>query len=516
MPSGPPGEAQVERPAALYASVAIIATCGIVYELIIGAASSYLLGDSVWQFSITIGLFLSALGLGSWTSQWFSRRLFTAFIATELAIALVGGFSALILFGGYTAYPEAYPVLQYGLTLLIGTMVGLEIPLLLRLLENRHSLRFNAAYVLSLDYMGGLVGSLTFPLLLLPQLGLIKAALLTGVLNASVVVLGLWVYASGFIHRRRVLAWLTGALTLALITAFVQAPQVEETLEQALYRDPMIHSEQSAYQRITLTKADQDLRLFINGNLQYSSMDEYRYHEALVHIPICRTGVAPRAVLILGGGDGLAARELLKYPSVKRIALVDLDPAMTRLHRTHPSLTALNRGSLRDKRLTVHHLDALKYLQASREFFDLVIVDLPDPNHENLVKLYTREFYSLAAQHLRPWGAVVVQASSPYFAREAFWCVAKTLRAAQLVVQPYHADVPTFGDWGFVLASRYALPNRTWNFPVETRWLTPTLAPGLFQFAKDEDESGVAHVKVNTTFNPVLLSYYRRGWSVER
>lgn len=516
LPLEPVGETQVERPAALYVSVAIIATCGIVYELIIGATSSYLLGDSVWQFSITIGLFLSALGLGSWISQWFHRRLFTAFIATELAIALVGGFSALLLFGGYTAFPEAYPVLQYGLTLLIGTMVGLEIPLLLRLLENRHSLRYNAAYVLSLDYAGGLVGSLTFPLLLLPQLGLIKAALLTGLLNASVVVLGLWVYATGFIHRRRFLAWLTGGLMIALVTAFVQAPRMEEALEQALYRDPIIHSEQSAYQRITLTKEGQDLRLFINGNLQYSSMDEYRYHEALVHIPVNRIGLVPRDVLILGGGDGLAARELLKYPGIRRIALIDLDPAMTRLHRTHPSLSALNQGSLSDARVEVHNVDALKYLQGSREFFDLVIIDLPDPNHENLVKLYTREFYALTSQHLRPWGAVVVQASSPYFAREAFWCIAKTLRAAALTIQPYHVDVPTFGDWGFILASRHLLPNPVWQFPVDTRWLAPSLAPGLFQFAKDEDESGVAHVAVNTTFNPVLLQYYRRGWNVER
>jgi spermidine synthase len=395
-------------------------------------------------------------------------------------------------------------------------MVGLEIPLLLRLLENRHTLRYNAAYVLSLDYIGGLVGSLAFPLVLLPQLGLIKASLLTGLLNACVVVLGLWIYAGHYIQRRRVLGLLTGAVLLGLATAFVQAPRVEEALEQGLYRDTIIHSEQSSYQQITVTKEGSDLRLFINGNLQYAAVDEYRYHEALVHIPVARTGVVPRDVLILGGGDGLAARELLKYSSVRHIDLVDLDPAMTRLHRTHPSLTALNARSLSDKRMQIHNTDALKYLQASRAAYDLVVIDLPDPNHENLVKLYTREFYALTAQHLRPWGAMVVQASSPYFARQAFWCIAKTLGAAGLNIQPYHVDVPTFGDWGFVLASPRPLPNPPWSFSVPTRWLTADLAPGLFHFAKDEDANGVTEVLVNTTFNPVLLSYYRRGWSAER
>ena len=149
-----------DRPGVLYLSVGLIATCGIVYELIIGSASSYLLGDSVWQFSITIGLFLSAMGLGSWLSQLVKRRLFGVFLVTELLIGLVGGTSTLVLFWSYAVAPELYPIFQYGLTLLIGTMVGLEIPLLMRMLAARHDLRYNAAYVLSLDYVGGLVGSL--------------------------------------------------------------------------------------------------------------------------------------------------------------------------------------------------------------------------------------------------------------------------------------------------------------------------------------------------------------------
>ena len=507
----------IDRPGVLYLSVGIIATCGIVYELIIGAASSYLLGDSVWQFSVTIGLFLSAMGLGSWLSQLVTKRLFGTFIATELAIALVGGTSALLLFAGYTAAPDVYAALQYGLTLAIGTMVGLEIPLLMRMLEGRAELRYNAAYVLSLDYAGGLVGSLTFPLLMLPTLGLIKAALLTGLLNALVVVLGLVAYAPRFLKARQ--AFLAATLaTLGLLGwLFTQATTVEQTLEQALYRDTIVHAEQTAYQHLTVTYDDNDTRLFINGNLQYSSLDEYRYHEALVHVPIARMGAVPRDVLVLGGGDGLAARELLKYGAVRHIDLVDLDPAMTRLHRTHPSLVELNGASLNDARVAVHNLDAMRYLKASRGMYDLIVIDLPDPNAEALVKLYTREFYGLAARHLRPAGALVVQASSPYFAREAYWCVAKTVGAAGLATQTYHLDVPTFGDWGFVIGSPRQLPSPAgWKPAVPMRWLTADVLPGVFRFAADEDGSILPEVAVNTTFSPVLLAYYQRGWGKER
>lgn len=506
----------VERPGVLYLSVGLIAVCGIVYELIIGSASSYLLGDSIWQFSVTIGLYLSAMGLGSWLSQLVKRHLFATFIATELAIAVVGGASALVLFWGYTAVPDAYPLLQYGLTLMIGTMVGLEIPLLMRLLEARQELRYNAAYVLSLDYAGGLVGSLAFPLLMLPTLGLIKSALLIGLLNAAVVVLGLVAYAPKFLASRTPFMAATVTTMLALAYTFVQAPSVEVALEQALYRDTIVHAEQTLYQHLTVTREDNDVRLFINGNLQYSSFDEYRYHEALVHVPIARMGRPPRDVLVLGGGDGLAARELLKYPQLRGVTIIDLDPAMTRLHRTHPVLAELNNRSLHDPRVAVRNEDAMSFLAKSRDHWDLIVIDLPDPNAEALVKLYTREFFGLAGRHLRRGGALVVQASSPYFAREAYWCIAKSVAAADLATQHYHADVPSFGDWGFVIGSPQILSTPAWQPAVALRWLTPELLPGLFRFGKDEDANLPGGVQVNTAFSPVLLRYYQRGWGKDR
>jgi spermidine synthase len=407
-------------------------------------------------------------------------------------------------------------VLQYALTLVIGALVGIEIPILLRLLEGRHELRYNAAYVFSLDYIGGLVGSLAFPLLLLPFLGLIRAALLVGLLNTAVVVLGLWRYAPHFLKSRLAFAGLTVLSGLLLVAAFVQAQPTEAYLEQRLYRDRILTSQQTAYQHLTVTQEETDLRLFINGNLQYSSLDEYRYHEALIHIPIARMAVPPRDVLMLGGGDGLAARELLKYPGLRRIDLVDLDPAMIALHRTQPELVALNARSLLDPRVQVHNVDALKFLEGTRDRYDFLVVDLPDPNSEALVKLYTREFYALAGRRLRPHGALVVQASSPYFARQAYWCIAHTVAAAGLATQHYHLDVPSFGDWGFVIGSPRALPNPPFKVAVPTRYLRSELMPGMFRFGGDEDGAIAPPPAINTVFNPVLLRYYEHGWGKDR
>lgn len=505
-----------ERPAWLYASVAVVATCGIVYELLIGAASSQLLGDAITQYSLTIGLYLSAMGLGSWLSQHLEARLFAWFLGTELGVGALGGFSVLLLFSAYAEAPDAYPFVQYGLTLALGTLVGLEVPVLLRLLADRAELRYHAAYVLSLDYLGGLVGSVAFPLLLLPWLGLVRTALLMGLLNVGVAWVGAWRYQPGFVARRPWFGLASALLVLALGACVARSQSLEAMLEESLYRDPVVFSEQSPYQRIVLTRSGAELRLYLNGNLQYSSTDEHRYHEALVQVPIAMMGAAPRHALILGGGDGLAARELLKHPGLGRIDLVDLDAKMTELHRRHPLLVELNGGSLQDPKVRLHHQDALKYLEGLPHQVDLIVVDLPDPSAEALAKLYSREFFRLAGQRLRRHGALVVQASSPYFAREAFWCVARTVEAAGLQVRPYHLDVPSFGDWGFVLASPRALRARPRSLGVPTRHLNGEVALAAFAFGKDADGSASGALVPSTVARPSLLGYYQRGWAAER
>jgi spermidine synthase len=518
--AGAPGEAtraagdEVVRHQApvLLGAVLFIAVCGIVYELLIGAAASYLLGDSVTQFSFTIGLFMSAMGLGSYLSRRVDGNLLESFLWVEITLGLLGGLACVLLFGAYSTGDLYLPVMVV-LILLIGSLVGLEIPLILRILERHSVLRVNIANVLGLDYAGGLLGALAFPLFLLPHLGLMRTGLVLGLANLGVGAI-LLARCHTAVPRARQLTAITLASASLLLLLLARAQPMEHYLEQRLYRDRIILTRETPYQHITVTRWNRDVRLFINGNLEFSSIDEYRYHEALVHIP---AAFVPRVeqALILGGGDGLAARELLKYPELQAITLVDIDPEIVRLCREEPTLSALNAGALQDRRVRVVNQDAYKFLETDSALYDLVVVDLPDPNNEALCKLYSRQFYELAAKRLAAGGALVTQASSPYYARAAYWCVVRTVEAAGLKVLPYHAYVPSFGDWGFVLSGHRLRPPDPLQIRVATRFLTPEIARDAFHFPPDEALPEPAP-EVNTLFSPVLLGYYHRGWNSMR
>jgi spermidine synthase len=491
--------------AAIYATVVVVATAGLVYELVAAAAASYLLGDSLTQFSTVIGSYLFAMGIGSFLSRYLQRGLAARFVQIEILAGLVGGWTATVLFVafGHTAH---FRVVLYGLVGLIGMLVGLEIPLLLRLLRDRLAFRELVAQVLSLDYIGALAASLLFPLLLVPHLGLIRTALLVGLANVAV---GLW---STWIFRRELAApgLLRGAAVAAIVclgAGVVAADRLTDWAEDRLYADDIILARTSPYQRIVLTRWGDDLRLFLNGHLQFSSRDEYRYHEALVH-PAVAAHPRPRHVLVLGGGDGLAVREILKYETVERVTLVDLDPEMTRLFSDNPLLTAVNGGALGDPRVRVVNADAFVWLTETRDLFDVVIADFPDPHNFSLGKLYSRTFYRVLRARLAPGGLVVQQATSPMFARRAFWCVVATMRSAGLTARPYHAYVPSFGEWGFVLAGLDAwTPPRA--YPPGLRFLTVEATPALFAFPPDMAE---VPVEVNRLDNQVLVHYYGGDW----
>jgi spermidine synthase len=239
----------------------------------------------------------------------------------------------------------------------------------------------------------------------------------------------------------------------ALGVGLAEARADRDAADDNLYADEIILSRDTPYQHIVLTRFKDDIRLFLSSHLQFSSRDEYRYHEALVH-PGLSSVPAPRSVLVLGGGDGLAVREILKYPQVERVTLVDLDPEMTRLFSTHPMLTTINQESLRSPRLRVTNADAFPWVDENRDSFDFIAIDFPDPTNYSLGKLYTTAFYTAAARHLSAQGLMVVQSTSPMFARDSFWCVVETLKQAGLRTYPYHVYVPSFGEWGFVLASK--------------------------------------------------------------
>jgi spermidine synthase len=490
--------------AALFVTVLLIAACGLVYELVAGALSSYLLGDSVLQFSTVIGTYLFAMGVGSWLSRWVHRGLAARFVTVELMVAVVGGFSSTLLFLAF-AFTDAFQLLLYTLVFIIGALVGLEIPLLMRLLRDRLEFKDVVANVLTFDYLGALGASLLFPLVLVPRLGMVRTALLFGLVNAAV---ALWSthLLREHLPRRRPLVALCVVVMTVLGAGFAWAERITRTAESSLYADPVVLTRTSPYQRIVLTAWRDDLRLFLNGHLQFSSRDEYRYHEALVHPGLAALPGA-RRVLVLGGGDGLAVREVLRYPGVE-VTLVDLDPEMTRLFSTHRELVRLNGGALASPRVRVVNQDAFRWMDQTRESFDFVVVDLPDPSNYGVGKLYTTAFYRLLSHHLNRGAMVVVQSTSPLFARSAFWSIDRTLREAGLRTWPYHLYVPSFGEWGFVLAGRddYTPPDR---LPSGLRYLTPGTVPHLFEFPADMRP---VPVKANRLDDQVLVRYYSDEW----
>jgi spermidine synthase len=492
----------------LFVTVLVIATSGLVYELLAGTVASYVLGDSVTQFSTTIGTYLFAMGIGSWLSRFVKGDVARRFLEVELAAALVGGGSAPLLFLGF-ARAEAFEVLLYSLIVVIGTLVGLEIPLLMRILKERLAFEELVSKVLTFDYIGALFGSVLFALLFVPVFGLNRTSLFFGILNAGVAVVGTFALRPlldrGTVIRTRVIA---GGIAALLIVGFVRADELTTWTEQDLYDDPIVFATQSSYQRIVVTRHDARTSLFLNGNLQFSSVDEHRYHEALVH-PAMSAAARRERVLILGGGDGLALREVFKHGEVREVTLVDLDPAMT---ETAARLFAdLADHALEDPRLTLVNDDALVWLDERAEDaapFDVVIVDFPDPNHFGLGKLYTSRFYRLARRALADDGAMVVQSTSPLFARRSYWCIETTMRQAGLHTAPYHATVPSFGAWGFVLAreSRFEPPTELASaLDGRLRFLTNDVLPSLFVFPADMQR---VEVEPNRLNDQTLVRYY--------
>lgn len=489
----------------LLASVFAVATCGLIYELLAGTIASYLLGDSVTQFSIVIGTYLFAMGVGSWCSRYVKRDELRLFIRVEILVALLGGWSAAGLFLLFPLVEQFRPIL-YGLVFVIGFLVGLEIPLLMRILRDRFDFSETVSNVLTFDYVGALAASLLFPMLLVPQLGLIRTGLMFGLLNVGVaLLLLLLVPARASLMRERILALVVMA---SLIAGFLAADRIQRWSEIAAYGERVIYATSSPYQRLVLTRHDDDIRLYLNGNLQFSSRDEYRYHEALVHPAMGRVA-RPANVLILGGGDGLAAREVFRHPGVRSVTLVDLDPAMTRLFSQTGLLRALNGDALTDKRMHVVNADAFRWVRETQARFDVIIVDFPDPVDFSVGKLYTETFYRMLRPHLAPGGMAVIQSTSPLVAPAAFWTVAQTLEAAGFQTRPYHVYVPSFGEWGFILAG-LADPGTTTRLLPGNRFLSDATARQALFFPLDMARRPVP---VNRLDNQALVRSFAEEWA---
>ena len=508
--------APISAPAILV-SVFAIGTCGLLYELLAGTLASYVLGDSVTQFSTIIGVYLFAMGVGAWLSGFIERDLVGRFIEIEIAVALVGGSSAAVLFLVF-AKLAWFSVVLYALVFLIGALVGLEIPLLMRILKDRYALKELVARVLTVDYLGALVASLAFPLFIVPRLGLVRGAFAVGILNALVAVACTYLLQDAFRRRGRLLFLRIESYVAVLLlgAGFAYADRLTSLAEENIYADPIVFAKTTPYQRIVVTRGKVSFQLFINGALQLTSADEHRYHEALVHpamsVVHSLRGDHPRRALVLGGGDGFAIRELLRYPDLESITLVELDPAMTDLARTLPLFVEQNERALHDPRVKVVNADAMVWLRdaaSKKQPYDVIIADFPDPHSYSVGKLYTRRFYRWLRSALAPRGVIVVQATSPMYARRSFWTVAQTLEAAGLTTRAYHASVPSFGEWGYILASEHPVEVPRQLEVQGLRYLTSDLLPTLFVFGADTDRVAA---DVNLLNNQTLVQVYEQEW----
>lgn len=507
--------------AVLLAAVAACAACGLTYELVLLTLSAGLTGGGITQTSLIVAGYVAALGVGALLVKPLLAHAATVFVAVEILLGLLGGLSAVTLYVTFSYYGTDTAVLIIA-TAVLGALVGAEVPLLMTLLQSGRSgtdaagtgrvlANLNAA-----DYAGALLGGLAWPFLLLPLAGQIRGAALTGVVNlVAAAVLAAFLLRPAMSRRARWGATVALLVAASLLGALiVTADDVEVNARQRLYADPVVVAERTKYQEVVLTERDGDTRLYLDGDLQFSSEDEHRYHEALVHPALSQD---PGRVLVVGGGDGLAAREVLRHPSVREVVQVELDPAVLELGRTR--LAGLNGDALNDPRMQVVADDAFRWLRerAARtaqgaDGFDAVIVDLPDPDTPALGRLYSTEFYGLVRAATNPGALVVVQAGSPYSTPAAYWRTVSTIRTAGWAVTPYHVHVPSFGDWGFALAEVGPTPPALALSPraPAMRYLDDAVLGAAAVFPRDRRPQDLPP---STLDRPRIVEDMRQGWS---
>lgn len=488
---------------------------GIVAEYSLSTLATYFLGDSVFQWTMIVSVMLFSMGFGSRLSQYFTGDLLKKFIFIELTLSVLVAYSTLIAYvsAGYTIYTG---FIIYALSIAIGLLIGLEIPLVIRLNKEFESLHVNIASVLEKDYWGSLAGGVFFAFVGLPYLGLTYTPFLLGSINLLVAIL-LFIYTRKQLKNTKSLISLNAAIASLLFVGFFIAKPVILYGEQKRYKDKVVYEEQSRYQRIVMTKWKDQHWLFINGNQQFSTLDETKYHEPLVH-PVMQLSKPVQNVLVLGGGDGCAVREILKHPSVQSITLVDLDPAMTRLGAEHEVLIEVNKGAMNDPKLKVLNEDGYNFLEHTEEYFDAIIIDLPDPKSVELNRLYTMEFYRLCNKHLRPHGTIITQAGSPYYATKAFECIDTTMAAAGFQTCRIHNQVLTLGEWGWIIGSKSmkkaTLKTQLQNLQfegLETDWINNEAMLLMTSFGKDVYFKTEEPAGVNRIHDPVLYHYYLNG-----
>lgn len=489
----------------------LVGMCSIIYELLISTASSYFLGNSIQQFSLIIGFYMAFMGFGSYLSKWIKTDLIYHFVLVEIVLGLIGAFSVpLTYFYFLYAEFEGFNLFVFLIISAIGTLTGLEVPLITRILESDFSLKDNISNILTFDYLGALIATVAFPFFLVPLVGIYKSSLFFGLLNIVVGLVTYFYFKNEIQHskkRRQLMSVIIGSLVAIIIFCIATSVSFLERWNKGIFKNPVIFSKQSAYQDITLTDNDREFRMYLNGAIQFSSRDEYRYHEALVHIPMMQMK-HKKNILLLGGGEGLAAREILKH-DIGKLDLVDLDPAITELSKKMAKIRKLNKDALLSEKVEIYNEDAFTFLLKSKKQYDLIIGDLPDPSNESLARLYSNAFYHLVLARLNPQGIFITQATSPELTPKAFWCINQTLGEAGFShVYPFNINVPSFGNWGFVMASNQAVEIK-YDEKIPTQFLEEELLKHMFYFPKDKR---VPQVLSNNLDQPILLEYYLEHW----
>lgn len=485
--------------------------CSIIYELLISTASSYFLGNSIQQFSLIIGFYLAAMGLGSFCSKWIQDDLLYTFVQVEIILGIIGAFSVpLTYFYFLYADHQGFNFFVFLLIFLIGMLTGLEVPLITRILETDFTLKDNISNILGFDYIGALIATILFPFFLVPFVGIYKSSLFFGLINIVVGLLTYLYFKEEIAHsskRKNIVLSISVALISIVVFSIFTSASFLKRWNNGIFKHQVIYNTQSAYQDITVTKTPNEFRLYLNGAIQFSSADEYRYHEALVHVPMMQIE-APKKVLLLGGGEGLAAREILKY-DIDQLDIVDIDPVITDLSKNMALISELNEGVLESENVHIYNEDAFTFLMESTEVYDVIIGDLPDPSNETLARLYSNAAYHLIMARLSQTGVFVTQATSPDLAPNAFWCIHETLLQSGFTqTYPYNVYVPTFGNWGFIMATRFPV-KFSYDERISTQYLEKAAFDHLFYFSKDKRTSNVLP---NNLDQPILLEYYLEHW----
>jgi len=551
----------------LILAMAVLAGCGLIYEYLLSHYAGRVLGVMESTIYTMIGLMIVSMGLGAFAARKV-RCAFNGFVYLELIIALLGACSILII-GGLIAITQTLPHIisdmfslppdmlpkggafkqlsiiaiksPYFFGITLGFLIGMEIPLIARIREEVHGqhLANNLGTIYGADYIGAGIGAAIWVVFLL-SIDISKAAALTASLNliaGAFFVLRYW-------HK---LTWRKTFISLHFILAFIivlmfnYGNQWLNQMNSLLYLDKVVHVQKTRYQQLTFTErylgvsADTEqssiINFYINGRLQFSSLDEHIYHDYLV-APVLAGSARHDNILIIGGGDGLALRDVLKYDP-KKVTLIDLDSELIDIFKTPDQflnanlarkIEHLNQGSLQDKRVTILRSDAfitVNELLKTRQVFDAIIVDLPDPSHPDLNKLYTVNFYARLQQLLSGDGLIAIQSTSPYHAKESFISIGKTLSAANFVhVQQYHDNVPSFGEWGWTIGAKMgksplARLNNLNQLPIKHNWLNLAILRSAFIFPNNF-YSNKESIDINILGSHTLYQLHQKAWTTQQ